>query len=64
MIAAPFSRKQHCNATEHGSRSLAVTAHRLCPRGVFLRPRMEYCAEVSDQIRAIFEKYTPLVEPR
>jgi len=34
----------------------AVTAHRLCPHGVFLRPRMEYYAEVSDQIRAIFEK--------
>ena len=41
----------------------AVTAKRLCPRGVFLRPRMEYYAEVSDQIRAIFERYTPLVEP-
>jgi len=41
----------------------AVTAHRLCPHGVFLRPRMEYYAEVSDQIRAIFEKYTPLIEP-
>ncbi|NLF70900.1 MAG: DNA polymerase IV [Candidatus Anammoximicrobium sp.] len=41
----------------------AVTAHRLCPHGVFLRPRMEYYAEVSDQIRAIFEEYTPLVEP-
>ena len=41
----------------------AVTAHRLCPRGIFLRPRMDYYAEISDQIRAIFEKYTPLVEP-
>ena len=41
----------------------AVTAHRLCPRGIFLRPRMDHYAEVSDQIRAIFEKYTPLVEP-
>jgi DNA polymerase-4 len=41
----------------------AVTAYRLCPRGIFLWPRMDYYAEVSDQIRAIFEKYTPLVEP-
>ena len=41
----------------------AVTADRLCPRGIFLRPRMDYYAEVSDQIRAIFEKYTPQVEP-
>ncbi len=41
----------------------AVTAKRLCPQGIFLRPRMEYYAEISDQIRAIFEKFTPLVEP-
>ncbi len=41
----------------------AVTARRLCPHGIFLRPRMEYYAEVSDQIRAVFEKFTPLVEP-
>ena len=41
----------------------AVTAHRLCPHGIFLRPRMDYYAEISDQIRAIFANYTPLVEP-
>ncbi len=41
----------------------AITARRLCPRGVFLRPRMEFYAEVSDEIHAIFEQYTPLVEP-
>ena len=41
----------------------AITARRLCPHGVFLRPRMECYAEISDQIRAIFETYTPLVEP-
>jgi len=41
----------------------AVTAKRLCPHGVFLRPRMEYYAEISDQIHAIFQKFTPLVEP-
>jgi DNA polymerase IV len=41
----------------------AVTARRLCPQGIFLRPRMEYYAEISEQIRAIFESYTPLVEP-
>jgi DNA polymerase-4 len=41
----------------------AITAHRLCPRGIFLRPRMSYYAEISDQIRGIFEQFTPLVEP-
>ena len=41
----------------------AVTAHRLCPQGVFLPPRIDYYAEVSGQIRDIFERFTPLVEP-
>jgi DNA polymerase-4 len=41
----------------------AVTAHRLCPQGVFLHPRIDYYAEVSGQIREIFERFTPLVEP-
>ena len=41
----------------------AITARRKCPQGVFLAPRIDYYAEVSGQIRAIFERYTPLVEP-
>ena len=41
----------------------AVTAHRLCPHGIFLPPRIGYYAEVSHQIREIFERFTPLVEP-
>ena len=41
----------------------AVTAHRLCPHGIFLPPRISHYAEVSRQIREIFERFTPLVEP-
>ena len=41
----------------------AITAHRLCPQGVFLPPRIDYYAEISGQIRTIFERFTPLVEP-
>jgi len=41
----------------------SVTAHRLCPQGIYLPPRIDYYAEVSAQIRAIFERFTPLVEP-
>ena len=41
----------------------AATAKRLCPRAVFLPSRMSYYAEVSEQIRRVFEQYTPLVEP-
>lgn len=38
-------------------------ALRLCPQAIVLPPRLGYYAEVSEQIRAIFDHYTPLVEP-
>jgi DNA polymerase IV len=41
----------------------AATAQRLCPHGIFLPPRITYYADVSRQIRDIFERFTPLVEP-
>ena len=41
----------------------SVVAHRLCPHGIYLPPRISYYAEVSRQIRKIFERFTPLVEP-
>ena len=41
----------------------SVVAHRLCPHGVYLPPRISYYAEASRQIREIFERFTPLVEP-
>lgn len=40
-----------------------ATALRLCPRLTVLPVRMELYAEVSQAIRAIFERYTPLIEP-
>jgi DNA polymerase-4 len=41
----------------------SVTAKRLCPDLVFVRPRFDAYREVSRQIRAIFAEYTPHVEP-
>jgi DNA polymerase-4 len=41
----------------------SVVAHRLCPQGVYLPPRISYYAEISKQILDIFERFTPLVEP-
>jgi DNA polymerase-4 len=41
----------------------SVTAHRLCPHAVFLPGRIDYYAEVSRDIRAVFHRFTPLVEP-
>ena len=40
-----------------------ATALRLCPHAIVLPPRMSYYARVSEQIRELFFRYTPLVEP-
>ena len=41
----------------------AVTARRLCPELIFVKPRFDAYRAVSQQIRAIFLDYTPHVEP-
>lgn len=41
----------------------AATARRLCPEALCLPARHDYYGQVSGQIRAIFHRYTPLVEP-
>lgn len=41
----------------------AAQARRLCPDAVFIRSRMDRYAEVSRELRALFARYTPLVEP-
>jgi DNA polymerase-4 len=52
-------------ARKFGVRSAmpSVTALRRCPDIVFVKPRFDAYREVSQQIRAIFLEYTPLVEP-
>src|SRR6185369_14939205 len=40
----------------------SARAKRLCPHAIFIKPRMNRYAEVSRQIRAIFEQFTPQVE--
>ena len=41
----------------------SVTAARRCPDLIFVKPRFEVYRAVSRQIRAIFARYTPLIEP-
>ncbi|MEA2013553.1 MAG: DNA polymerase IV [Verrucomicrobiota bacterium] len=41
----------------------SARAVRLCPHGIFVRPRMQAYKEVSEQIRKIFHEYTDFVEP-
>ncbi|MFB2531611.1 DNA polymerase IV [Paracoccus sp. p4-l81] len=41
----------------------SVTAARLCPDLIFVKPRFEVYRAVSAQIRAIFARHTPVIEP-
>ena len=41
----------------------ALRAKRLCPEAAFVHPDFTRYREVSQQIRRIFERHTPLVEP-
>jgi len=52
-------------ARKFGVRSAmpSVTAKRKCPELIFVRHRFDVYRQVSQQIRAIFADYTPLVEP-
>ncbi|MCL1097112.1 DNA polymerase IV [Shewanella gelidii] len=56
-----------CNylARQFGVRSAMATAyaHRLCPHLVLVPGRMQVYKEISQQIRAIFSRYTELIEP-
>ncbi len=52
-------------ARRYGVHSAMPTsrAMKLCPHGVCIRPRMDYYAAISKQIREIFHSYTDIVEP-
>ncbi len=56
-----------CNyeARKYGVRSAMPTARalQLCPNLVVVPGRMHVYKQVSQQIRAIFERYTPIIEP-
>jgi DNA polymerase-4 len=52
-------------ARKFGVRSAmpAHEAHRLCPNGVFVPGRMTRYVEVSRAVRAVFDEFSPIVEP-
>ncbi len=52
-------------AREFGVRSAMPTSRalRLCPNLIVLRPRGSLYARVSGQIKNIFKRYTPVIEP-
>jgi len=65
----PNSRAVVCTASyearKFGIRSAmpCSQAARLCPQAIFLRPNFEKYSAASRQIRAIFQRYTALIEP-
>ena len=69
IVGWPGQRSVVCAASyearKYGVHSAmpASRAKRLCPEGVFIPPDFDRYREVSRQIREIFERHTPLVEP-
>jgi len=45
-----------------GSAMPTAVARRLCPHGVFLRPRFARYKEISDRVRTILRSVTPVIE--
>ena len=62
---AASSRRRVTRPRSYGVRSAmpSVTALRRCPDLVFVSPRFDVYRAISQQIRAIFADYTPLIEP-
>ncbi len=69
IVGGPSNRGVVCAASyearRFGVRSAMPTARarKLCPDGVFLRPRFERYAELSHRVFDVYRRYTPLVEP-
>src|SRR5512145_183570 len=69
VVGGPSRRGVVCAASyearRFGVRSAMPTARarKLCPGGVFLPPRFERYAELSERVFGIYRRFTPLVEP-
>lgn len=68
-VGSPLTRGVVCAANyaarEYGVHSAMPLgrAMQLCPHAIRIPPRMSFYGEVSERIREIFQRYTPLVEP-
>lgn len=70
VVVGSLARRSVVSAASYEARKFGIhsamptlTAHKLCPEAVFVPPRMARYREISGQIMAIFQRFTPLVEP-
>ncbi len=70
IIGSPPDKRGVVSAASYEARKFGVhsampsrTAGTRCPNGVFLPVRMHHYIKISEQLHAIFEQFTPLIEP-
>lgn len=70
VIVAGLGRRGVVSTASYEARKFGVhsamptaRARELCPHGNYVRGRMEVYVGVSKEIRAVFETFTPLIEP-
>jgi nucleotidyltransferase/DNA polymerase involved in DNA repair len=70
IVGAPPDRRGVVSTCSYEARKFGVhsalpsrTAARLCPTGIFLPVRMDRYREISRQIMALFERFTPHIQP-
>ncbi len=70
IVGGPAQGRGVVSAASYAARKFGVhsampmaQAIRLCPQAVVIRPRIDHYAVVSQQIRDIFARFTPEIEP-
>jgi DNA polymerase-4 len=70
IVGAPHDQRGVVSTCSYEARAFGVhsampsrEAYRLCPQGVFVPPDMERYEEASRRVQAIFERFSPLIEP-
>ena len=70
IVGGPTDKRGVVSAANYHAREFGVTsampmatASRLCPQAIIITPRHKRYVEISREIKSIFYRYTPLVQP-